>query len=257
MNTAWCPPEPGKRAPTANVPISILQELNDRAERLARIAQGSSPASVTSGSLKRDQASQTGSEIGGDDIGSSNSDEPIPSADWPASSPEQSLLPPDSSAEYSEDPDRVGNQGTDPEPDLNSVTGVADDPSPSKRTSLSVSLSPTSDIPQRQSLQSEAAMKTRLTKSSDGILSSRRQLPASADRNSTDEWSFNKSSLDSNEETLKGLNDNKVYVQASATKPKMSLPELSKLSDDPMSSRSPVSEQLTSCSHFRATCISG
>ena len=254
MITAWCPPEPGKRAPTANVPISILQDLNDHAERLARIAQGSSPASVTSGSRKRDQSSQTGSETGGDDIGSSNSDEPIPSADWPASSPEQSLLPPDSSAEYSEDPDRVGNQGTDPEPDLKSVTGIAGDLSPSKRTSLSVSLSPTSDISKRQSLQSEAALKTRSGKYFDGILSSRRQLPASADRNSTDDWSFNKSSLDSNEETLKGLNENKVYVQASATKPKISLLEFKKLSDDAMSSRSPVSEQLTSCSPFRVTC---
>ena len=254
MITAWCPPEPGKRAPTANVPISILQDLNDRAERLARIAQGSSPASVTSGSRKRDQSSQTESETGGDDIGSSNSDEPIPSADWPASSPEQSLLPPDSSAEYSEDPDRVGNQGTDPEPDLKSVPGVAGDLSPSKRTSLSVSLSPTPDIPKRQSLESEAALKTRSGKSFDGILSSRRQLPASADRNSIDDWSFNKSSLDSNEETLKGLNENKVYVQASATKPEISLLEFKKLSDDAMSSRSPVSDQLTSRSHFPVTC---
>lgn len=206
MITAWCPPEPGNRAPTANVPISILQELNDRAERKVR-TRGSSAASVTSRSLKRDQSSQTPSETGGDDSGSSKSDEPIPSADWPASSPERTNPPPDSSAESSEDLEQVNDQGSELNPNSNYATGTADDLSPSKRTALTVS-------------------------------------------------SF-KSSLDSNEEALKGLEGNIANVQASTARPKMSLLEFKKLRKDAMSNSSPVSQRVRSRSHFGVTCISG
>ena len=241
MITAWCPPEPGKRAPTANIPISILQELNNRAERQVRVNQGSSQASVTSRSLKRDQSSQTASEISGDDIGSSNSDEPIPSADWPASWPERTLLPPDSSAEFSEDPGETDNQGTDSNPELNGVAGAADNLSSSKRTSLSASSSPLSDKAKRQFLQSEAKMRSNSSKSSTNILSSRRELPASADQDSIADWSPVKSPLDSSDETFKNLNDDIGDVQLSTTRPDIPPLKFSRLRNQVTGNSPPVS----------------
>ncbi|KAG7005665.1 hypothetical protein G7Y79_00018g044720 [Physcia stellaris] len=115
---SWYPPEPGHRVPTANIPISILQELNNVAEQKADLQHQSSEASNVS--------ECSGSED--DHQEDFDSDEPIPSAEWPPSSPEQVVLPPDSVPSSAQSPERnISKDDPASEYDLNVISSVEKD----------------------------------------------------------------------------------------------------------------------------------
>ena len=83
---AWLPAEPGQRAPTAHVPISLLKKLNQKASFHAQ----------QSGE-KRNQEDRTRTpSVTAGHTADSESDVPVSSGQWPAS-PERDQLPPDSS----------------------------------------------------------------------------------------------------------------------------------------------------------------
>lgn len=98
--TAWLPAEPGKRRPVANLPISILHTLNQKADLQARRRitlprnrdlsrdPGKSQETRRTSSFDNKYSSPPGSD----------SDAPVPDNEWPPS-PARDQLPPDSSAE--------------------------------------------------------------------------------------------------------------------------------------------------------------
>ena len=148
MITAWLPPEPGQRAPTANVPISILEVFNNRADRKAnlypRSQQQVDPTSPQSRSYSPE-------EHGDNDKNSeeeSDSDVPIPSSQWPPSSPDQPVLPPDSSVEALEQAKSPTSQiaTTKRQTDCNSIRNH----SRSTRGSSTASSSSASDMSTRK-----------------------------------------------------------------------------------------------------------
>ena len=102
MAIAWLPPEPGYRAPSANVPIEVLQELNKRADQKKEVHLKS--LQNTDSPKTSDHSSETAEENDQDQGHLTDSDEPIPDSQWPPSSPEQPSLPPDSSAEAAQRP---------------------------------------------------------------------------------------------------------------------------------------------------------
>ncbi|KAL9579122.1 MAG: hypothetical protein Q9212_005291 [Teloschistes hypoglaucus] len=97
---SWLPPEPGRRGPVANIPISILEEFTRKVQHRAK--QPSSIDDREASSPESDRGASQGSES--KDNEDSDSDAPIP---W-GSSPVQDQrreLPPDSSLPDAEDLD--------------------------------------------------------------------------------------------------------------------------------------------------------
>ena len=91
---AWLPAEPGQREPTANIPISLLKTLNQKADLRAQ-----RPTSIR----KQRNSAITSSAVT-DQTADSESDIPASSGQWPAS-PERDQLPPDSSSASAENSD--------------------------------------------------------------------------------------------------------------------------------------------------------
>lgn len=91
---AWLPAEPGQREPTANIPISLLKTLNQKADLRAQrqTKQRKQRNSTLAPSAVIDQTID------------SESDAPISSGQWPAS-PEHDQLPPDSTLASAETSD--------------------------------------------------------------------------------------------------------------------------------------------------------
>ena len=179
MITAWLPPEPGQRAPTANVPISILEVFNNRADRKAnlypRSEQQVHPTSPQSRSYfleeHRDDDKNSEEEF--------DSDVPIPSSQWPPSSPVQPALPPDSSVEALEQARSPTSQiaTTKHQTDHNSIRNH----SRSTRSSSTASSSSASDMSTRKNPPRVVRAKPNspdLSSSSDALL--RRYPPRTA-----------------------------------------------------------------------------
>lgn len=103
----WLPSEPGQREPVANIPIAVLQEITRQVEQpnAERVEPAPQPLSEDLSKEKEDAGSNSEMDQNEDtDAGS-----PVPSADWPPSSPVQAPreLPPDSSVPI---PDSSGNE---------------------------------------------------------------------------------------------------------------------------------------------------
>jgi len=98
--TAWLPAEPGRRGPVANVPIAILQGLNQKAEiQASRRGNFLKEKKHIRGPEELQENHRPSSFDGHDSsLAESDSDAPIPDSEWPPS-PAQDQLPPDSSAE--------------------------------------------------------------------------------------------------------------------------------------------------------------
>lgn len=100
MSIAWLPADPGKRGPVANLPISILDSLNKRADLQARrrvaVLKEQKPIPIP----KELQGHRRLSSVQSENSNSpeSDSDGPISDSEWPPSPP-RDQLPPDSSAE--------------------------------------------------------------------------------------------------------------------------------------------------------------
>lgn len=92
--SAWLPAEPGQREPTANIPITLLETLNRkanlRAQRPNHIRKQRNSEMTPTGAI--------------DQTADSESDVPVSSGQWPAS-PERDQLPPDSSSASAEHSD--------------------------------------------------------------------------------------------------------------------------------------------------------
>ena len=92
--SAWLPAEPGQREPSANLPISLLERLNQnaslRAQELTMLRK--------QGNCSPTPNAET------DQTAPSESDDPVSSGQWPAS-PEREQLPPDSSSASAEPSD--------------------------------------------------------------------------------------------------------------------------------------------------------
>lgn len=144
MSIAWFPPEPGHGPPTANVPISVLQELSNRAKEQVKWSRELLQSSTASDNLKHDRSSQRTSEAEEGDKRSTLSDEPISSAEWPPSSPERDLLPPESSIESIQGPDKEANERISPS--TPNTTRSKDNSLSSKRRLSSVSLTSSTDM---------------------------------------------------------------------------------------------------------------
>ena len=93
---SWLPAEPGEQAPVANIPIAILQALNQDADRRAK--DSVKPKSRYSGG-----ASATQVEVL-HDTQESEAESALPSEQWPLS-PNRNQLPPDSSLPASDQSD--------------------------------------------------------------------------------------------------------------------------------------------------------
>lgn len=91
---AWLPAQPGQREPSANIPISLLKSLNQKADLHAQ-----RPTKIR----KQRNGTMTPSAIS-DQTADSESDVPVSPGQWP-SSPERDQLPPDSSLESAEHSD--------------------------------------------------------------------------------------------------------------------------------------------------------
>ena len=104
---SWYPPEPGKRFPVANIPLSVLQQLNAIIEKQARHhhQQGkpssddnpvSRPTTTSENEIRNGISPEQISELEQSD---DDADRPFPSVEWPSSSPRNAIdpLPPDSS----------------------------------------------------------------------------------------------------------------------------------------------------------------
>lgn len=91
---SWLPAEPGQREPTANIPITLLETLNRkanlRAQRPNHIRKQRNSEMTPTGAI--------------DQTADSESDVPVSSGQWPAS-PERDQLPPDSSSASAEHSD--------------------------------------------------------------------------------------------------------------------------------------------------------
>ena len=191
MALAWYPPEPGQRAPTANVPITILQELNDRAERQANLPQESLQASIASESPRRDRSSQTSSEFEEKRDQSSDLDEPIPSAEWPTSSPEPNQLPPDSSLNSVRSLGRIASKQDHSSKSDPKNTYFKDDAHRVERRQSTISLSSHSDMSQPRNLPRKAKFKSCSTEQTTDALVSQRRNPSRSARPSPSKWSSN------------------------------------------------------------------
>ncbi|KAL8940717.1 MAG: hypothetical protein Q9216_002667 [Gyalolechia sp. 2 TL-2023] len=112
---SWLPAEPGRRGPVANIPTVVLQEVTGKVEQRAaeKLRQQSK---LSDQSPKQLEDLTIHDEI---DIGQhQTSESPVPSADWPPSSPipVRNELPPDSSiemADCSDDDDKAHPQHSD------------------------------------------------------------------------------------------------------------------------------------------------
>ena len=145
LRTAWYPPEPGHRTPSANIPICVLQELNSQAERQASPIRESSQVSSQAES----------SEVEENDNQSFESEEPFSSGEWPASPPRQVVLPPDSSLDSARSSIRnLKEQSPEPEHDhdLNITKSIEEDCSSLKPRPSIDSLSSQSDMGSRSYL---------------------------------------------------------------------------------------------------------
>lgn len=91
---SWLPAQPGQREPSANIPISLLKILNQKAD--LRAQRPTKPRKQRNGTM-------TPSAVN-DQTEDSESDVPVSSGQWP-SSPERDQLPPDSSLESAEHSD--------------------------------------------------------------------------------------------------------------------------------------------------------
>ncbi|KAL8651859.1 MAG: hypothetical protein Q9210_003020 [Variospora velana] len=96
---AWLPPEPGRRGPIANVPITVLQEITHSVEQLRAEPVATKIPPVSKQSPKQMRASDEKDES--DEDIDTDAESSVPSADWPPSSPVLAPreLPPDSSME--------------------------------------------------------------------------------------------------------------------------------------------------------------
>lgn len=105
MSIAWLPADPGKRGPVANLPISILDSLNKRADLQARrrvaVLKEQKPIPTPKELQGHRRVSSLQSEKSRSEKSSSpesDSDGPVSDSEWPPSPP-RDQLPPDSSAE--------------------------------------------------------------------------------------------------------------------------------------------------------------
>ena len=97
---AWIPAEPGRREPSANVPISILDSLNREADLQGKVQDLSNRRSNTRPPHDSDGNTRSPVPSNQDDQvhSESQSDDPVSASEWPPSS-EDMELPPDSSME--------------------------------------------------------------------------------------------------------------------------------------------------------------
>ncbi|KAI4166671.1 MAG: hypothetical protein LQ343_007856 [Gyalolechia ehrenbergii] len=112
---SWLPAEPGRRGPVANVPIKILQEVTEKVEQRAA-EKSRQQLKVSEQSPRSSEELTRDDEL--DDRRDQKSESPVPSADWPPSSPipARNELPPDSSIEIascSNDEDKAHPQRSD------------------------------------------------------------------------------------------------------------------------------------------------
>ncbi|KAL8693892.1 MAG: hypothetical protein Q9218_001357 [Villophora microphyllina] len=95
-NDSWLPAEPGRRGPTTNIPLSVLEEITRKVRH--RASQLSLNDDMAASEQKPEGGSSIESELKGNE--DSDSDVPVSTADWPPSSPihvQRCELPPDSS----------------------------------------------------------------------------------------------------------------------------------------------------------------
>ncbi|KAL9028812.1 MAG: hypothetical protein Q9196_002873 [Gyalolechia fulgens] len=112
---SWLPAEPGRRGPVANVPITVLQAVTEKVEQRATEKSRQRP---NFSELSPNQSEELTLHAGLDDRRDQQSDSPVPSADWPPSSPipTRNELPPDSSVEMagcSDDEEKAHPQSSD------------------------------------------------------------------------------------------------------------------------------------------------
>ncbi|KAL8899095.1 MAG: hypothetical protein Q9207_006372 [Kuettlingeria erythrocarpa] len=93
----WLPTEPGQRGPVASIPIAVLQEITRQVEQPIAEPVEPTPQPLSEDRSKEAEDAGVSSEI--DQTEDTAAGSPIPSADWPPSSPVQvpRELPPDSS----------------------------------------------------------------------------------------------------------------------------------------------------------------
>lgn len=119
-SSSWIPSLPGQRYPHPNVPIELLRQWNDQAERNAQLeakSAGSSPSHLPEADVKTSVVNQEPKKGNDVYVGSassssseSSSDEEIPASQWPSSPTQRKpQLPPDSSAAHNSRPSTAGN----------------------------------------------------------------------------------------------------------------------------------------------------
>ncbi|KAL9602448.1 MAG: hypothetical protein Q9219_001872 [cf. Caloplaca sp. 3 TL-2023] len=133
---SWLPAKPGRRGPVANVPIMVLQEITQKVEEQAaeKSTKRLQEASTQSSAHTQDPILKSDSDTDKNSVEES----PIPSADWPPSSPVPAPreLPPDSSVEVvnssdDDNKDKPSQQMLDPNttlPPENDDTGFSSVP---------------------------------------------------------------------------------------------------------------------------------
>lgn len=112
---SWLPAEPGHRGPVANVPMAVLQEVTEKVEQ--RAAEKSRQELEVLEQSRRQSEELTRNDEA-DHRRDQQSESPVPSVDWPPSSPIQARneLPPDSSTEIaggSDDEDKANPKRSD------------------------------------------------------------------------------------------------------------------------------------------------
>ena len=118
------------------------------------------------------------------------SDEPIPSAEWPPSSPEQVVLPPDSVPSSARSPEHnISKHDSASDFDLNVISSVEEDFTDLKRRLSSVSLSSSSDMPPRRNLSRAVRLKSIST------TGAYQSSPSSQDRSPLSDQSGRRNSL--------------------------------------------------------------
>lgn len=136
--------------PTANIPILVLQELNNGAEQKAGLNHRSSQTSNISEGSESEENNQKGSD----------SDEPIPSAEWPSSPPEQVVLPPDSVSSSAKSPEQnISKHDSASDFDLNVISSIEKDYTTLERRFSSVSPPSSSDMSPRRNIPRAARPK--------------------------------------------------------------------------------------------------
>lgn len=167
---SWLPAEPGRRGPVANVPITILQEFTKKVEQRA-----------TTKSRRQSEESLRKDEL--DDQRDQRSDSPVPSVDWPPSSPipARNELPPDSSAEMAEcsdDEDKTSPQHL-------GASAVQEDTSRSSEIAPSSRRESTTSLIQITESQPEAAASTSRQPNSRQSTADRDLAPSALTNNTT------------------------------------------------------------------------